>query len=129
MTDRSAAAVWAPRLLSILRIIAALLFLEHGAVKLFGFPAHGPGHLPPLMLLAGVLEVGGGLLLALGLFSRPVAFILSGEMAVAYFIAHFPHGFYPILNHGEPAILFCFVFLYIAFAGPGPWNLESRLRG
>jgi putative oxidoreductase len=122
--------VWAPRLLSVLRIIAALLFVAHGTSKLFGFPmAMDPS--PNLMSLIGVaaiLELVGGLLLALGLFTRPVAFLLSGEMAVAYWMAHAPQGFFPIINHGESAVLFCFIFLYLAAAGPGSWSLD-KARG
>jgi putative oxidoreductase len=129
MTYQSVAAAWAPRVLSVLRIIAALLFFEHGTMKLVGFPIAGPAHLAPLFLLAGVIETAGGLLLALGLFSRPVALIMSGEMAVAYFKVFAPHGFHPIANHGEAAILFCFIFLYIALAGPGPWSLDGRRGG
>ncbi|MGH9915142.1 DoxX family protein [Phyllobacterium sp. TAF24] len=122
--------VWAPRLLSVLRIITALLFVAHGSSKLFGFPmAMDPA--PNLMSLIGVaaiLEFVGGILLALGLFTRPIAFLLSGEMAVAYWMAHAPQGFYPIVNHGENAVLFCFVFLYLAAAGPGSWALD-KARG
>jgi len=127
----SLATVWAPRVLSILRIVAAFLFIAHGTQKLFGLP--GPGTAPPfdLMTLRGasaILEsVGGGLLL-LGLFTRPVAFLLSGHMAFAYFIAHAPQGFWPILNKGELAIMFCFVFLYLAAAGGGPWSLDAAIR-
>jgi putative oxidoreductase len=113
-------------MLSVLRIVAAFLFMEHGGQKLFNFPpsAHPMAHLPPLMLVAGVLEFFGGLLLLLGVFTRPVAFILAGEMAVAYFMAHAPHGFWPIRNMGELPVLYCFVFLYLAVAGGGPWGLE-----
>ena len=121
---------WASRILSILRIMAALLFLEHGTQKLFGFPPPlqaMPSPLPPVMLAAGVLEFVGGLLLAIGLFTRPVAFVLSGMMAVAYFMAHGSKGFFPALNGGDPAILFCFVFLYMACAGGGPWSADSAL--
>ncbi len=121
---------WTPYLLSILRIVAALIFMEHGTSKLLAFP-EGPMN-PPLMSLpgiAGVLEMVGGAFLALGLFSRPVAFLLSGEMAFAYFIAHAPKSFFPVLNGGDAAILYCFVFLYIAAAGPGPWSLDAKLRG
>src|SRR5215207_8889497 len=110
---------WAPRLLSVLRIVAALLFMQHGSQKLFGFPPSGQpasGPLPPIMLLAGALEFFGGLLLLLGLFTRPVAFLLSGMMAVAYFMAHAPQGFYPVLNGGDAAILFCFLFFYLFIA-------------
>lgn len=123
--------VWAPRFLSILRIMTALLFLEHGTQKLLGFPASD--YVPAFMSLpwiAGVLELFGGAVLAVGLFTRPVAFILSGQMAVAYFIAHAPASFFPVLNGGESAILFCFVFLYLVFAGPGPWSVDAmRARG
>ncbi|MBA8876754.1 DoxX family protein [Phyllobacterium myrsinacearum] len=122
--------VWAPRLLSVLRIITALLFVAHGTSKLFGYPmAMDPS--PNLMSLIGVaaiLELVGGILLALGLFTRPVAFLLSGEMAVAYWMAHAPQGFFPIINHGESAVLFCFVFLYLAAAGPGSWSVD-KARG
>ena len=116
----------APWMLSVLRIVAAFLFMEHGGQKLFNFPpsAHPMAHLPPMMLVAGVLECFGGLLLLLGVFTRPVAFILAGEMAVAYFTAHAPHGFWPIRNMGELAVLYCFLFLYLATAGGGPWGLE-----
>lgn len=119
---------WSPYVLGILRIVAALLFMEHGLSKLFGFPGASPKgfHLMSLIGLAGVLEVVGGALLAVGWQTRLVAFILSGEMAVAYFRAHAPHGFYPLLNHGEPAILFCFIFLYLVFAGGGAFALDRR---
>ena len=125
--DRTLTA-WSPYALAALRIIAALLFIEHGTMKLFGFPA---GEHPmsialfSLMGLAGVLETFGGLLVLVGFFTRPVAFLLSGEMAVAYFTAHAPHGFFPILNYGEAAILFCFVFLYLVFAGPGALSVDA----
>jgi putative oxidoreductase len=121
--------LWAPRLLSVLRIITAFLFLQHGTAKLFGFPhvaMFDELSLFSLIGLAGVLEVVGGLLLMLGLFTRPVAFILSGEMAFAYFIAHAPKGLLPLLNGGEGAVLFCFIFLYLAAAGGGPWSLDRR---
>lgn len=121
---------WRPQLLSVLRIMTALLFLEHGTMKLLGFP---PSEFqPPLFSLfgfAGGLELVGGLLLLAGLFTRPVALLLSGEMAVAYFMAHAPQSFFPILNQGESAILFCFVFLYVAAAGAGPWSLDHRMSG
>jgi putative oxidoreductase len=116
---------WRPYLLSILRIMTALLFLEHATQKLFGFP---PSQFsPPLFSLfgaAGVIELVGSLLLIVGLFTRPVAFILSGEMAIAYFMGHAPHSFFPLLNGGESAILFCFIYLYVATAGAGPWSLD-----
>jgi putative oxidoreductase len=120
---------WAGRLLSVLRIVAALLLMAHGTQKLFAWPTDEPESTVPLLSLmgvAGVLETFGGLLLALGLFTRPVAFLLAGEMAVAYFMAHAPRGFWPILNRGELAALLCFVFLYLAAAGGGPWSLDQR---
>lgn len=120
---------WAPYLLSVLRIVTAFLFMEHGTMKLFGFPAP-MGDIPlfSLMGVAGSLEVFGGFLILIGLFTRPVAFLLSGEMAFAYFMAHAPNGFWPVLNHGEPAALYCFIFLYLAAADGGPWSLD-RLFG
>ena len=121
---------WSPRILSVLRIIAGLLFLEHGLIKLVGFPAPMPGmdHLPPLLLVAGIIELVCGTLIALGLFTRIASFLASGEMAVAYFMGHMSHGFWPALNQGEAAILFCFIFLYLVFAGPGEWSVDA-LRG
>ena len=118
---------WAPQIRSLLRIVTAATFLTHGTMKLFGWPAAMDFPLDTMMTVAGVLEVVGGLLLVIGLFSRPVAFVLSGMMAVAYFMAHAPGGFFPMLNGGEAAMLFCFVFLYIAAAGPGPWSLDAAL--
>ena len=122
--------VWAPRVLSILRIVAALIFMEHGTQKLLGFPpSEDPG--PALFSLSGVaglLELVGGALLVVGLFTRPVAFILSGEMAFAYWMAHAPRSFFPVLNGGDAAILYCFVFLYLAVAGGGAWSLDNALR-
>jgi putative oxidoreductase len=118
-------------LLSVLRLITALLFLQHGMQKLFGFPPPPNGAGPAafsLLWCAGILEFVGGLLLIVGLFTRPVAFILSGEMAFAYFMAHAPRGFFPALNGGDAAILYCFVFLYLAAAGGGAWSLD-RMRG
>jgi putative oxidoreductase len=124
--------VWAPRLLSVLRIVAAFVFITHGTQKLFGFPVLEPKRTVELFSMfgfAGVLETVGGLLLLLGLFTRPVAFLLSGEMAVAYFMAHFPRSFWPILNNGEHTVLFCFLFLYLAAAGGGEWALDrARAR-
>lgn len=123
--------VWAPRVLSVLRIVTALLFMEHGLMKIFHFPAPqegAPDPLPLMLVVAAWLEIIGGALVALGLFTRPIAFILSGQMAVAYFLAHAPQGFYPALNGGEPAVLFCFVFFYLIFTGPGPWSLDTVVR-
>ena len=119
---------WAPRMLSVLRIIAALLYIEHGTQKLFGFPPSDHG-MPPLFSiygLGGVLEAFGGFLLLIGLFTRPVAFVLSGMMAVAYFMVHAPQSFFPANNGGDAAILFCFVFFYLFIAGPGPWSVDAR---
>jgi putative oxidoreductase len=117
----------APRLLSLLRIIAALLFIEHGTTKLIGFPQSDLSGTPLLSLfgVAGVIEIVGGILLLVGLFSRVAAFILSGEMAIAYFIEHAPVSFFPVSNMGDGPILFCFVFLYISAAGPGPWSVDA----
>jgi putative oxidoreductase len=123
--------VWSPRVLSLLRIMAALLFMEHGLMKLFHFPGPQPGvpdPLPAILVAAAWLEIAGGAALALGLFTRPVAFVMSGMMAVAYFMAHAPQGFYPALNGGDAAILFCFVFLYLALAGGGEWSLDAMVR-
>jgi putative oxidoreductase len=120
---------YAPCVLSILRIVVALLFFEHGTSRLFGFPS--PLAAPEFLSLhwfAGALELVGGALLLPGLFSRSVALILSGEMAFAYFISHAPTSFFPILNRGDAAILYCFVFFYIAFAGPGPWSVDAVMR-
>lgn len=121
-------ASWSPRLLSLLRIVAGFLFMAHGTQKLFGFPAptSHPIQAMSLSWWAGAIEVVGGALLMLGLFTRPVAFLCAGEMAVAYFKAHAPGGFWPLLNRGELAALYTFVFLYIAAAGPGPWSVHAR---
>ena len=123
----------APYFLSILRIVAAFLFLQYGTAKWFAFPGPiipggGTASLSSQAGVASVLEVVGGGLLLIGLFSRPVAFVLSGEMAFAYFIGHSPQGFWPILNQGIPAIIFCFVWLYVSAAGPGPWSVDAVLR-
>ncbi len=116
-----------PYALAALRIVAALLFIEHGTQKLFGFPASQmQGSLPTLMLVAALLEVVGGILVLIGLFTRPVAFVLSGQMAVAYFMAHAPASVFPVLNGGDAAILFCFIFLYLVFAGPGAFSADER---
>ncbi len=121
---------WSPYLLSVLRIVAALLFFEHGTQKLFGFPPGQPytGFQLSMLGVAGMLEVAGGLLLILGLFTRPAAFILCGEMAVAYFRVHNRINIYPILNMGEITVILCFVFLYLSAAGAGPWSLDHLLR-
>ena len=117
---------WAPRLLSLLRIVAGFIFMLHGAQKLLGFPAPFPMPLPAFSLFwfAGVLELLGGALILIGLLTRPVAFVLSGEMAFAYFMGHAPKSFWPVLNGGDAAILYCFVFLYLAAAGTGPWSVD-----
>lgn len=116
---------FAPHILSILRILAAATFLTHGTMKLFGWPAPFPYPLNGMLYTAGILEVVGGALLLIGLFSRPVAFVLAGQMAFAYFLGHASGGFFPVLNGGEPALLFCFIFLYIAAAGPGPLSADA----
>ena len=118
---------WAPRALSILRIVAGLIFIEHGTQKFLAFPI-GEGGAPPAMSMgwyAGIIELVAGALLVLGLFTRPAAFIASGTMAVAYWYAHAPQNFFPVNNGGDAAILYCFVFLYLVFAGPGPWSLDA----
>ena len=127
MTIDTLETVWAPRLLSVLRIVAALLFFEHGSSKLLGFPPsdHSGAVFLTLPWFAGVLELVGGALLIPGIFTRCVAFILSGEMAFAYWMVHAQHGPFPAVNGGDAAILFCFVFLYLAAAGPGPWALDK----
>ncbi|CAA2144117.1 DoxX family protein [Methylobacterium bullatum] len=133
MNLNAISSTWGPRLLSVLRIVAGVLFLEHGTQKLFGFPVRLDGGVAPalftLFWFAAVLEIVGGALIVLGLFTRPVAFILSGQMAFAYFIAHAPKSPFPALNRGDAAILFCFLFLYLAAAGAGPWSLDARRRG
>lgn len=121
-----------PYVLSLLRVVTALLFMEHGLSKLFAFPVpfgHGAPAAFSLIWFAGVIEVVGGALLTIGLFSRLAALVMSGEMAFAYFIAHAPHGFYPLVNHGEGAILYCFIFFYFVFAGAGPVSLDAAFRG
>ena len=123
---------WAPQLLSVLRIVVAFLYFQVGSAKWFAFPAAimpGGGTAPvgSLVWFAGIIEVIGGTFLLLGLFTRPVAFILSGEMAFAYFIGHFPNGFWPVLNQGAPAVFYCFTFLYFSAAGAGPWSLDALL--
>jgi putative oxidoreductase len=122
---------WSPRMLSVLRIVSGFLFLLHGSQKLFGIPAGqgvAPVPLVSLMGVAGILEFVGGLLVLFGVFTRPVAFILSGEMAAAYFMAHAPRGPLPLTNGGEPAALYAFIFLFLAAAGGGPWSLDRLWR-
>jgi putative oxidoreductase len=124
--------IWAPRILSVLRIVLGLILLQYGLAKLTGWPV-----VPmfedlewlSLFAIAGMFELVGGTLLILGLFTQPVAFILSGEMAAAYFIEHFPHSFFPVLNQGDLPVSLCFAFLYLAFAGGGPWSLDAVMRG
>ena len=131
MLDTSYGSLWAPRVLSVVRIVAALIFLLHGTQKLFGFPAPPANGFPAVMSLlwiGAILELGGGLLLLAGFFTRPVAFILSGEMAVAYWMFHAPRNLYPTLNGGDAAILYCFIFLYFVVAGAGPWSVDAKLR-
>jgi putative oxidoreductase len=123
--------VWSPRALSVLRIVTAFLFMSHGTAKLFQIPHQAMFDNLQLMSLIGVqgvLEAGGGALLLIGLLSRPVAFILSGDMAVAYFMSHWPQGWLPLLNDGDLAVLFCFVFFYLWVAGPGPWGVDALRR-
>ena len=124
MFDRLSA--YAPQALAVLRIVAALLFIAHGTQKLFGFPAGFPGPLEGLMLVAGIIELVAGLLILVGFFTRPAAFIASGMMAVAYWMAHAPASFFPTVNGGDAAVLFCFVFLYLVFAGPGAWSVNKQ---
>ena len=129
--DAATLDLWRPRALAILRIVTAYLLIPHGNAKLFGTPhqAMFDGlELVSLLGLAGILEIVGGALFLIGLFTRPVAFVLCGFMAAAYFIGHAPSGVWPVLNQGHPAILFCFVFLYFSSAGGGPWSLDAGMR-
>jgi putative oxidoreductase len=121
---------WQPQVLALLRIVTALLFLEHATMKFFHFPAPQiPGPLPPVLVAAAAIELVCGILIAVGLFTRLAAFIAAGEMAVAYFMGHFPTSFWPGINKGEDAILFCFIFLYLAAEGAGAWSIDSaRLK-
>jgi putative oxidoreductase len=124
---------WAPKLLSVMRIVAAFMYIQAGTVILFAFPMRMPpnGGTAPMMSqlwIGAILESVGGTLLLLGLFTRPVAFILAGEMAVAYFQFHAPKSFWPVMNNGVPAILYCFLWLYISAAGAGPWSLDAKRR-
>ena len=124
-------AVWSPRILSVLRIVVAALYVQHGMAKLFHVPhvaMFDDVQLMSLLGLAGVIEVVGGFLVLIGLFTRAAAFVLSGEMAVAYFMAHAPQGPLPLLNEGELAVVYCFVFLYFAVAGGGAWSVDAYRR-
>ena len=123
-------AAWSPRLLGLLRIVTAMLFMEHGAQKLLGFPPsdHGSPELLSLLGAAGILELAGGFFILIGLFTRPVALVLAGEMAVAYWMVHAPKAFYPALNGGDAAILFCFIFLYLVAAGPGAFSVDGARK-
>lgn len=129
MDLRELETVWGPRALALLRIVTALLFMEHGAQKLLGFPPLPADRSMPelftLIWFAGFLELAGGFLVLIGLLTRPVAFLLSGEMAFAYWMAHAPQSMYPALNGGDAAILFCFIFLYLAVAGPGSFSVDG----
>ncbi len=121
-----------PQLQSMLRIVSAFMFIQVGTMKLFSFPVGMPPGVGPLHLLseigiAGILETFGGALLLLGLFTRPIAFILSGEMAVAYFQVHYPHSFWTVINNGQPAVFYCFAWLFFSAAGAGPWSLDALL--
>ena len=131
MNFEALGSVWSPRLLSVLRIMTGLLLLQHGTAKILKFPTvpmFANVDLSSLSGIAGFLELIGGALIIVGLFTRPVSFILSGMCAVAYFVAHAPRGFYPILNTGELAALYCFVFLYLAAVGGGPWSVDAAMR-
>ena len=121
---------WSPQLLSVLRIVVGFMYFWHGSAKLLHYPAGMFDSIPMFSLLwfAGVLELVGGALVCVGLFTRPAAFLLSGEMAIAYFMFHAPGGFLPIVNHGEAAVFYCFAFLYLAAAGGGPWSLDKMAR-
>lgn len=130
MDTDSFAVTWGPRMLAVLRIVTALIFLEHGTQKILGFPPP-TGPAPPvfsLFWIGGIIEMIGGLLLLVGFLTRPVAFVLAGEMAVAYWMVHAPQSFFPALNGGDAAILYCFVFLYLAVAGPGAWSIDTARR-
>lgn len=123
---------WTGRMLSVFRIVAGLMFLSAGTMKIFGYPANPMPNMPPIELMSqmgigGLLEVVGGLLIVLGLFTRLTAFVLAGEMAVAYFQFHAPQAFWPTTNMGVPAVMYCFFFLYLMFAGAGPWSVDAAI--
>ncbi|MET0397844.1 MAG: DoxX family protein [Longimicrobiaceae bacterium] len=123
---------WTGRMLSIFRIVAGVMFLSAGTMKIFGYPANPMPNMPPIELMSqmgigGLMEVVGGLLIVLGLWTRPTAFILAGEMAVAYFQFHAPQAFWPTTNMGVPAVMYCFFFLYLVFAGAGPWSVDAAI--
>jgi putative oxidoreductase len=127
MIDATFLATWSPRLLSVLRIIAGLMFMQHGLTKYFGFPVASPAGFQAMSLAGagGMIEIVAGALIAIGLFARIAAFLASGEMAIGYFMFHFPKGFFPQANQGELAIFYCFFFLYIALEGGGPWSVDA----
>jgi putative oxidoreductase len=132
MSFEYALAPWQPRLLSVLRIVTGLEILQHGTAKILGFPAFpafSNASLTSLLGASGLIELIGGSLFSIGLFTRPVAFILCGFTAVAYFMMHAPKSFFPLLNGGELAVLYCFVFLYFISSGPGPWSADAAVRG
>jgi len=130
MLNEASLQAWTPRMLSVLRIMSALLFLQYGLSKYFGFPANPPANFAMFSLigLAGAIELIGSFLLLIGLFSREAAFIMSGEISVAYFMRRAPNGFFPQVNGGGLEVLFCFVFLYLFFSGPGPWSVDAARR-
>jgi putative oxidoreductase len=127
----SGGGIWTPRMLSVLRIVIGLLYVEHGTNKIFGWPSAGRPPVPYLLMslngVAGVLETFGGLLILVGLLTRPVAFLLAGEMAVAYFKVHIVRSIFPIANGGDNVVMFCFTYLYLTFAGAGPWSLDAAI--
>jgi putative oxidoreductase len=125
MINEAFRTTWSPRVLSILRIVAGLLFMEHGLSKYIGFPVTPAFHVAGILWAAGAIEIVAGALIAVGLFTRLAAFIASGEMAVGYFMSHFPKSFFPLVNGGDAAVLFCFIFLFFALEGGGPWGIDG----
>jgi putative oxidoreductase len=125
MISESFRATWSPRVLSIVRIVVGLLFMEHGLSKYFGFPVTPPFQVAGILWAAGAIEIVAGALVAIGLFTRPAAFIASGEMAIGYFMSHFPKSFFPLVNGGDGAVLYCFIFLFFALEGGGPWGIDG----